>query len=143
MKAQLKFIMSTGFFKTFICLLIVFLTLPQSAIAVEAEWSKISKNEYIYGYEDKKFACWSLSDKTNLPFIEVLDNGNWYKAADGILLPANSSLETSCTAEFPTAIGYKWSVLRPAPPTNGANRYNIIYRQSLAEIVKITPYSEF
>lgn len=118
-----------------ICSSLVLVT-PTSTHAADAEWTKISSSDYIYGYTSKKFSCWSAGvglPGAVLPRIEVLDNGAWVFAVQGEVLPKTSSLQEQCPADFPVAVGYRWAVMRPVPPASGGNRYRITYRQGFAD----------
>lgn len=103
-------------------------------------WSPFSQHDYIYGYSESRYSCWRLSEDTirnsNFPSLQVLSNGQWKVVAKGALVPVGTPLKEPCTSEFPTTIGYRWTITEPQPPIyrQPGDRYRIQYREVLDDL---------
>lgn len=103
----------------------------------EAKWSPISESDYIFGYTSYKYSCWSGVTSENPPTIEVFSNNTWVTAVTGQILPQGSDIKTPCETQFPTAVGFVWTVMAPSPPAYQTNRYTALYRQRIPDKVVI------
>lgn len=117
---------------TLIALLLSSSSLP--AQADNSAWQTFPNGDYVFGYTASNYACWSISNTSNLPVLETYDGGQWVKVATGFLLPTTASFSTPCTAEYPTAIGYQWTLLNPQLPTYQTDRYSGLFRQRIPDL---------
>lgn len=111
-------------------------TIPAGADA--STWQTFTNGNQIFGYTASDYACWNVGNTSNLPVLETYDGGQWVKVATGFLLPPTASLSTPCTSDYPTAIGYQWTLMNPALPTYQTNGYSGLFRQRIPDLTVST-----
>jgi len=121
---------------TLVAALLVSFSLP--AQADNSAWQTFPNGDHVFGYTASNYACWSIGNTSNLPILETYDGGQWVKVATGFLLSPTASLSTACSSDYPTAIGYQWTLMNPALPTYQTNGYSGLFRQRIPDLTVTT-----
>ena len=104
----------------------------------DGSWTPISSQDYIFGFTTQKFTCWSSGiSSTNIPSLQVYENGQWIEVAKGIILQNVNDLSTPCSNSYPIAVGYQWTFMNPPPPSglSTSTRYSVLYRHKFPDTV--------